>query len=696
MIKAEFEALVRRPTGQHSVVSAPSSAPVNGGGVRILVVDDDERNLLAVQTVLEDTAEVVLASSGEEALRHLLKGEFAVILLDVFMPDMDGYECAQLIRSREQTKRIPIVFLSAVNKESEHLMRGYAMGAVDYVFKPVDPVVLRSKVSVFVDLFAMRREIQRKAEHEQRLLDEALAANAEKLRLTQELRQSEQRQAAIIQSLPMLFFIETNPETRLLSFVSGDLPGLTGLSVEMLEGETDPWRSRLHPDDLDRVLAAHADRWRHGKMEIEYRWRCGDGSYRHFLDQSVLLPGADGAPGHYAGSLLDITERKLLETELTHSRKMEAIGKLTGGIAHDFNNLLAAVLGGIGLIERRLPVTEDQRKILTMSRHAAEQGVDLVSRLLAFSRSQALAPTSVDLDKLAISGRGLLSHTLGGLVDLQWVPADNTWSPYADAAQLELALMNLIINARDAMPEGGVVTVTTANRTVGEGHARLRADDYVVIAVRDNGTGIPPELIERVLEPFFTTKPIGKGTGLGLSMVYGFANQSGGTVAIQSAVGEGTVIELWLPRSPAGAVVLDSTKPGGSALPAGTLGALQILLVDDHLAVRATTAALLADLGHYVIDVGDTSSALEALRETRFDLLITDYAMPNLSGAELIRRARDLVPNLPSLIITGYAEGAAVSSRPSNVEVVLKPFEPHNLVFAIENQIALSRRASVA
>src|SRR4051794_1710672 len=196
---------------------------------RVLLVDDDERNLLAVKSILEDLGEVVAAQSGEEALRHLLKGEFAVILLDVYMPGMDGYETAQIIRSREQTSRIPIVFLSAVNKEMEHLLRGYAMGAVDYVFKPVDPIVLRSKVTVFVDLFAKTKEIERKARQEQALLDANLRANAERLRAEQELRRAEQRQAAIIQSLPMVLYLDPYGATaRRPTYVSGDFEGITG------------------------------------------------------------------------------------------------------------------------------------------------------------------------------------------------------------------------------------------------------------------------------------------------------------------------------------------------------------------------------------------------------------------------------------------------------------------------------------
>src|ERR687893_562190 len=200
---------------------------------RVLVVDDDERNLLAIKTVLEDLADVQVATSGEEALRHLLRGEFAVILLDVYMPGLDGYETAQIIREREQTKRIPIVFLSAVNKEAEHLLRGYSMGAVDYVFKPVDAVVLRSKVAVFVDLFAKTKEIERKAKQEQALLDATLRANAERLRAEQELRRAEQRQAAIIQSLPMVLYLEpydANP--RVPNYVSGDIEAITGFKFE--------------------------------------------------------------------------------------------------------------------------------------------------------------------------------------------------------------------------------------------------------------------------------------------------------------------------------------------------------------------------------------------------------------------------------------------------------------------------------
>ena len=670
---------------EEAVGDPPGDVPVPGERARVLIVDDDERNLLAIRNVLEDLADVVVAASGEEALRHLLKDEFAVILLDVFMPGMDGYETAQIIRGREQTKRIPIVFLSAVNKEAKHLIRGYTMGAVDYVFKPVEPVVLRSKVAVFVDLFEKTREIERKARQEQALLDANLRANAERLRIEQELRLVEQRQAAIIQSLPIIFYLEAaDASPRVPQFVGGNFAAVTGYSFDEVEAHPNLWLDRLHEEDRARVLAAIEERSSSGAMAIEYRWLCADGQYKHFLDQAVLLRTADGAPSHFAGTLLDVTDRKTLEEELLHARKMDAIGKLTGGIAHDFNNLLAAVLGGIALIERRLPLEEDHKKIIGMTRHAAEQGSELVGRLLAFARRQQLQPASVDIGRLSVRVTDLLTHTLGGLVQLDWKTADDIWCAYADETQLELALMNLIINARDSMPDGGAIGVRAENRAVTQrNELGLAPGDYVVLVVEDSGCGIPADILEQVTEPFFTTKDMGKGTGLGLSMVYGFARQSGGALHIRSRVDEGTSVEIWLPRTDQPAA---EKAPGVVAeIEQKESRSLRVLLVDDHDAVRETTAAMLEDLGHKVEAVGDGQSMLRLLESAPddYDLVVTDYAMPLLSGGEALIRAREIRPDLPGIIISGYADAESIARKPANVEVLTKPFSPREMSRAI-------------
>jgi PAS domain S-box-containing protein len=668
---------------------APPSAEEIAERPRVLVVDDDERNLLAIRTVLEDVGDIVEARSGEEALRHLLKGEFAVILLDVYMPEMDGYETAQIIRSREQTKRIPIVFLSAVNKETEHLIRGYSMGAVDYVFKPVDPVVLRSKVAVFVDLFAKTKEIERKAKQEQALLDANLRANAERLRVEQALRLAEQRQAAIIQSLPIVLYLEAvDARPRVPKFVSGNFAAVTGFEFEEIKRKPGLWVERLHPQDRDRVAASLAGRPEGRSLAVEYRWQCADGQYRHFLDQAVLLRDADGAPLEYAGTLLDVTDRKELESQLVQARKMDAIGKLTGGIAHDFNNLLAAVLGGLGLIERRLPLEEEHLKILNMTRRAAEQGSELVGRLLAFARRQQLQPDCIQIGSLSTAVTDLLAHTLGGLVELEWQMEEGLWCAFADQSQLELALMNLIINARDAMPDGGRISVSAENKIARAHQVQgLEAGQYVVLTVVDTGCGISPELLEQVTEPFFTTKEVGKGTGLGLSMVYGFAKQSGGAFHISSAVGEGTRAEIWLPRAEVEQIARGG-ESDGEGWDSGTMRSLRILLVDDHDGVRETTAALLRDLGHDVAEAADGPQLLALIEgRTDCDLLITDYAMPHVSGTELIRQARELRPGLPAVIITGYADAQSISKRPDDVPVLAKPFTPEQLAAAIAGAV---------
>jgi CheY-like chemotaxis protein len=335
-----------------------------------------------------------------------------------------------------------------------------------------------------------------------------------------------------------------------------------------------------------------------------------------------------------------------------------------------------------------VPLNPEQAKIVALTRRTAEQGSDLVGRLLAFARRQHLSPAPVGAADVFASVGELLMHTLGGLVELQ-VDASNTSAPvFADRSQLELAVMNLVINARDAMPDGGVIKLSGHNRSIGAGdETGLTSGDYVVITVADTGVGIPPEILNRVLEPFFTTKEVGKGTGLGLSMVYGFARQSGGAMRIDSKIGSGTRAEIWLPRAPEHAVVpraASSMKPR----PANQRS-LRLLLVDDHEVVRATTATMLIDLGHTVTHASDAREALGLLEANpdRCDLIVSDYAMPGLSGVELIRRARELRPHLPALIITGYADALAVAPVPDSIPILPKPFAFEDLSRSLDAAI---------
>ncbi|WP_224548672.1 response regulator [Mesorhizobium sp. CA16] len=664
----------------------------NPSKARILAVDDDERNLLAIEEVLTPLAEVVAVQSGEEALRCLLKEDFAVILLDVLMPGLDGYETAALIRQREQSRRTPLIFLTAINKEDAHMLRGYDAGAVDYMFKPFDPAMLRSKVAVFVELHEKTLEIQRNAVAEQALLAKALQAEKQKLEAERSLRSAEERQEAILGSLPVCFHARVAEPPFAARFVSKGVERLTGFPPERLTSESRFGLSRVHPEDLPRVREALLAAKVTGSYTCEFRWQCADGKYRIFLDQGILSKGVDGRRPEILGTLLDVTERRELENQLLQSQRLEAVGKLTGGLAHDFNNLLAAVLSGLGLLERQLTLDEQAKKIVELTRRSAKQGAELVNRMLAFSRRQNLKPTAVRLAALEDTMNGLVAPVLGGLIRFEWKVDNSVWPAHVDVGQLELALMNLVFNARDAMPSGGTIAVQAQNRVIKIPSEDLAAGEYVVLTVKDTGAGIPKEILTKVVEPFFTTKPVGKGTGLGLSTVYGFMKQSGGALRIDSLVGRGTSMELWLPRSaeqPSDNVAdLDGERvlveTAGKAFPS-------LLLIDDSSGLRQLTAESLRQHGFTVTCAAGGAEALAIIERTphEFDVIVTDFAMPLVSGVEVIRFARNLRSDWPAVMITGYADADAISNRPSDVPLVNKPFREKDLIESILRVSAL-------
>jgi signal transduction histidine kinase len=602
------------------------------------------------------------------ALRELLKDEFAVILLDVFMPEMDGYETASLIRKRAQTARIPIIFLSAVNKETEHLMRGYAMGAVDYVFKPVEPVVLKSKVAVFVDLFELRQQVAGQAQAEQELREKSLRAEAERLIYERELQQAQLRQATILQALPLALYEAWLDENGHLHrrFIGGDIAKIAGGDAAALTSGTLRWCDRIAEAEVAH-LEARIAQGSATSVTANYRWSRGDGSTIHVIDQCIRSAETEGK---WVGTLIDVTAQRELEQQVVQSRKSEALGQLTGGVAHDFNNLLAAVLGGLRLIEGRVELGEREKQIFVHMRNAAEKGAELVRRLMAFARKQELSPRSIQVAKLRESVAGLAQHALDDDVKLEWRLADEGLRLYADEAQLELALVNLLINARDAMPEGGKIAITiepTAAPGVSGG-----GEDWLRIRIRDEGSGIPPDLIERVTEPFFTTKAPGKGTGLGLSMVAGFVEQSGGAFRIESEAGHGTQIDMVLPatRGDDEAAATDTRDE-----PRQLVGS--VLLVDDDASVRLILSEHLRDLGLAVAVAEDAEQALRVLENSNGqapEFVLTDFSMPGMDGLHLLGAIGKRWPKIRGAIMTGNPQ-ERVSRGGAHVTVIHKPIE---------------------
>ena len=364
------------------------------------------------------------------------------------------------------------------------------------------------------------------------------------------------------------------------------------------------------------------------------------------------------------------------QSALRQSQKMEAIGQLTGGIAHDFNNLLTGIIGSIDLVKRRMTAgrLDDVPRFLDAASSAAHRAAGLTNRLLAFARRQSLDARPTDVNKLVANMEDLLHRTLGKEVSLQVVLADDLWLATLDANQLENAVLNLAINARDAMPDGGRLTIETANAHLDERRQdEVTAGDYVVMHVSDTGTGMPPDVIAQAFEPFFTTKPTGAGTGLGLSMIYGFIKQSRGHVRIHSEVGTGTTIQLYLPRALTGTadlpVLANTSTPRGEGE--------NILVVEDDATVRLLITAVLEELGYRYREAADAASALAILQtKAVIDLLITDVGLPVTNGRQLAEVAQHSRPNLKVLFVTGYAEAAAMRGGflAPGMDMLTKPF----------------------
>ena len=435
-----------------------------------------------------------------------------------------------------------------------------------------------------------------------------------------------------------------------------------GWGYHDIVGRTLDWL--LHPDDIVGTQECLRRHWAgEAKLPFENRIRTNRGDYRTISWTAVQVEGL------LYCVLRDITEQRAKEAALDRaeealrqSQKMEALGQLTGGIAHDFNNLLTGIIGSLDIVRRRIATGElnELPRFMDAASTSAQRAAALTHRLLAFSRRQSLDTRPSDVNRLVAGMEELLRRTLGEQVALQTSLNETLWPALADDNQLENAILNLAINARDAMPNGGRLTIETGNTVLDAAYAAANAEvlagDYVAISVTDTGTGMTPDVVEKAFDPFFTTKPVGEGTGLGLSMIYGFVKQSGGHVRIYSEPGQGTTIRLYLPRALAD---LAEPKPPAVETPRGQ--GETVLVVEDEASVRMIVTEVLNELGYQHLEASDGREAVQILRSgARIDLLITDVGLPNMNGRELAEIAREARPELKVLFVTGYAEKAAV------------------------------------
>jgi len=532
------------------------------------------------------------------------------------------------------------------------------------------------------------------------------------------LAASEAQFRSFAEALPHHVF--SGDATGKCDWYNGTALAYSGLTLEQMI-DAGHWNRLVHPDDLPAVEATVATALTNGEgYEMEARLRRHDGVYRWFACRALPIRDAPKESGgrilHWLGTSTDIDEQKrnvealaalnaslegqiqqrtaelmAAEAALRQSQKMEAVGQLTGGIAHDFNNMLQGIAGAIELMERR--IQQNRTGEITRYIEAAAAGVqraaNLTHQLLAFSRRQALAPRRVDLAQLTAGITGLIKQTAGPAIAFEQAVPENAWPVTCDPNQLENAILNLAINARDAMlPSGGTLTIAATHATLSEkdtkGWEGAAPGDYVRLTVSDTGSGMSPDVLEHAFEPFFTTKPAGEGTGLGLSQVYGFARQSNGLLVLESTLGQGTSVHLFLPRhqetQPA-----ESPEPP-SPPPAGNQSGC-VLLVEDEITIRGFAGEVLRDLGYGVLEAADGAAALTILREKAkiIDLLVADVGLPGgLNGRQLADAARELNPTLPVLLITGYAGTALAAALPQGMSILTKPFTWQQLATGVE------------
>jgi len=533
--------------------------------VDILLVDDQPAKLLSYEAILAQLGEnLIKAGSATEALEILLKRNIAIMLIDVCMPDLDGFQLAAMVREHPRFQKTAIIFVSAIQVTDLDLLRGYQLGAVDYLPVPVVPELLRAKVKVFAELYRKTRQL------------------------------------------------------------------------ELLNAE------------LETRVAERTAELARANAELEQR-----------VEQRTC-------------------EREAALAQVHEMQKLQSLGQLTGGVAHDFNNLLMAILGNLDVLRDNFLDNPALLKRIDGAIEGAERGAALTQRMLAFARRQELRPEAVDVAKLVGSIIEMLRRSVGPTIEVTTEFQPDLAAIGIDPNQLELALLNLAVNARDAMPERGELRITAHAERVTAGHILgLKPGDYIVIGVADTGCGMDETTLKRAAEPFFTTKDLGRGTGLGLSMVDGLAGQSGGAMRIRSRPGLGTDVELWLPAS----VIRPAEQERPYPQPVET-PPVRVLLVDDDPSVLASTAAMVEDLGHSAVEAASAAVALDVLRSTQeIDLVLTDYAMPGVTGTRLAAQIDGVRPGLPVVIITGYGEA---SDELFGLPRLNKPFRQQQLAALIE------------
>jgi two-component system cell cycle sensor histidine kinase/response regulator CckA len=657
--------------------------------MRVLVVDDNEENLCYLSTLLRAHAlEVILARHGAEALVKARQAPPTLVISDLLMPVMDGYTLLRHWKDDARLRAIPFVVYTATYIEPEDEQLALDLGADAFILKPAEPEALLARIRAVqgrapASIPAPTRQLPREDHVLLREYSERLIRKLEQKTLQLEASNQSLAQDVAARALVELALRESEANFRLLTEAMPQLVLITGVDgshifcnqrwVEytgdtLAESKGDGWMKALHPDDRPLADAAWKDATDQGGMySLEARIRKIDGSFRWWLVRGLPLRDSTGDIVKWIATCTDIDELKesamrlqRTEEQLRQAQKMEAVGRLAAGVAHDFNNVLSVILGYTTLVIDDLSPDDPHRADIVEVQRAGVRATDLTRQLLAFSRQQVLEPRVLRLTQVLGDMRTMVQRLLGEDIDLLLLTAEPVNKVHADPSQIEQIVMNLAVNARDAMPNGGKLTIETANvefdASYAADHPGVVPGPYVMLAVSDTGTGMLPSTRDRIFDPFFTTKEQGKGTGLGLSTVFGIVKQSAGHIYVYTEPGVGTTFKVYLPATDRASEAMKVSLPPQAAL----RGSETILLVEDDEQVRRTNCAILRRSGYVILDAQNGGEAFLVSEKfsAPIDLLLTDVVMPRMSGRELSERLAPARPEMKVLYISGYTENA--------------------------------------